>query len=70
MTSQYGAYALRAGLARLYARICLQHPRARVRNARTHAQECTHRPICDTYYFSTATVIPRTRHLVTLYVHC
>jgi hypothetical protein len=26
MTSQYGAYALRAGLARLYARMCMHSP--------------------------------------------
>ena len=43
MTSQYGAYALRGGLARLYARM------------RMHTR--THRPISNTYCFSTATMI-------------
>ena len=41
MTSQYGAYALHDGLARLHAR--------------THA--CTHRPISNTYCFATAAMI-------------
>ena len=41
MTSQYGAYAFRAGLARPHAR--------------THAH--TRRPISNTYCFSTATMI-------------
>jgi Fe-S oxidoreductase len=55
MTSQRGAYALLAGLARLYAHghaHALGYP-----HARTHAQTCTHRPICNTYCFSTATVV-------------
>jgi hypothetical protein len=36
----------------------------------THAQACTHRPIRNTYRFSTATVISWTRLIATLYVHC
>jgi hypothetical protein len=70
MTSQYGAYALRAGLTRLYARMrlhtptCLGYP-----HARTHAQACTHRPICNTYCFSTTTMVSWTRLNVTLYVN-
>jgi hypothetical protein len=47
VTSKYGAYALHAGLARLHARAHVPgYPRAR-----------THRPISNTYCFSTATVI-------------
>jgi hypothetical protein len=72
MTSQYGAYALRAGLARLYAHA---HTRPRVwvttcTHARTHAHACTQGPICNTYCFSTATIISWTRLNVTLCVHC
>ena len=44
-------------------------PRARV-PARTHAHSCTHRPIYNTYCFSNATMVTRTRLNVTLYVHC
>jgi hypothetical protein len=64
MTSQYGAYALRAGFAWLYARMRMhmpsrpvptwQHKGSRT-HARTHAR--THRPICNIYCFSTATMI-------------
>ena len=57
MTSQYGAYSLHAGLARLRARMLMHtrtRPRARV-PARTHAR--THRPTSYTYCFSTATMI-------------
>jgi hypothetical protein len=52
MTSQYGAYALRVGLARLHARMHMHTPMRRA-PTRTHA----HRQICNTYCFSTATVI-------------
>jgi hypothetical protein len=52
MTSQYGAYALRAGLEKLYAR------------TRKHA----HRPICNTYCFSAATML-RTRASLLRYMY-
>ena len=72
MTSQYGAYALRAALARLYARMGMHTPtRPLVRVPTfTHAHACTHRPICNTYCFSTTTMVPWTRLKVMLYVHC
>ena len=47
MTPQYGAYALRAGLVRLYARLRM--------HALKHAR--THRPINNTSFFITATMI-------------
>jgi hypothetical protein len=59
MTSQYGAYALRAGLARLHASMRMHTP-ARLgihMHARTHAQACTQRPVCITYYFSTTIML-------------
>jgi hypothetical protein len=37
MTSQHGTYALRAGLARLYARMCMNTPTRPGANARTNA---------------------------------
>jgi hypothetical protein len=53
MTSQYGAYALYAGLSRLNA--CMRmHMSTR---PGTHMHAGTHKPICDTYFFSTATMI-------------
>jgi hypothetical protein len=70
MTSQYGAYALYAGLARLCARMRMHtftRPGTHM-NARMHAQACTHRPICNAYCFSTATMVSRL--IVTSYVHC
>ena len=39
-------------------------------HAHTHAYACTHRPICDTYCFSTATMVSWTRLNVTLWIHC
>jgi hypothetical protein len=63
MTSQYGAYALRAGLARLHAQCACTRPRTRLSTC-THGR--THRPISNTYCFSTATMIRN----VTLNVHC
>ena len=61
MTSQYGANAMRAGLARLQARMRMHtHTPTRPGNhthARTHAHTCTHRPISNTYCFSTAIMI-------------
>ena len=62
MTSQYGAYAFDAGLARLHV-----HARA---HAPGYPHARTHRRISNTYSFSTATVVTRTRLDVTLYVHC
>ena len=60
MTSQYGAYALRAGLARLHARMSMRmHTPTRSgtnTHARKHAHACTHRPIISSYCFSTATM--------------
>jgi hypothetical protein len=46
MTSQYGAYVLHAGLARLYARMRMHTPSrpGAHMHARTHAQVCTHGP--------------------------
>jgi hypothetical protein len=53
-----------------YIRICAcTRRRARVFTC-THAQACTHRPICNAYSFSTATVASRMRLSVTLFVHC
>ena len=59
MTSQHGAYALRSELAKLYARMHM-HTLTRLgthMQARTDAQALTHRPICNTYCFSTATMV-------------
>ena len=56
MTSEYGACALHAGLIRVHARNAHAHPRIRV-PTRTHAHACTHRPISNTYCFSTAMMI-------------
>jgi hypothetical protein len=68
MTSQYGAYALRAGLARLYAHMRMHTPTRSGTHmrARMQAQACTHRPICNTYCSSTATMVSRTRLNVTV----
>jgi hypothetical protein len=57
MTSQYGTYALRAGLERLHALMSMHthvHAPARVSTS-THAH--TQRPISNIYCFSTATMI-------------
>jgi hypothetical protein len=43
MTSQHGAYALYAGLARLHARMRMHTPTC----PRTHMHVCTHRPISN-----------------------
>ena len=55
MTSQYGTCTLRAGLARLHAFMRMHTP-ARL-GTHTHAQACTHRPVCSTYCFSTAKMV-------------
>jgi kynurenine formamidase len=64
MTSQHDAYALSAGLERLYARMRIHtptHPGTHI-HARTHArkqaQAYSHRPICNKYCFSTAKIVP------------
>ena len=71
MTSQYGAYALRAGLARTYARMRVHTPTRSGTHmqARAHTHTHTHRPICNTYRFSTAEMASRTRLSITLYLH-
>jgi hypothetical protein len=73
MTSQHGAYALRVGLARLYALMRMHTPTpTRSGNhvrARTHAQACTHKPLRNTC-FPIATMVSLTRLNVTLHVHC
>jgi hypothetical protein len=66
MTSQAGAYALRTGLARLYARMRMPTPTPS--GVRTHAQACTHRPINNIYCFSTVTMVSCRCLSVTLYV--
>ena len=54
MTSQYGAYDLHVGLARLHAHAhTLGHTRAR-----------THTKICNIYCFSTATIIPESASML------
>ena len=57
MTSQYGAYALRAGLERLHTLTSMHTPTRPpgYPQARTHAR--TQRPISNIYCFSTATMI-------------
>ena len=59
LTSQYGAYALHTGLARLHALICMHTPTRSGTNmpARTHTRARAYRPISNTYCFSTATMI-------------
>ena len=68
-TSQLGAHALRGGLARLHALCACTRPRARVPTC-THARSRTHRPVRNTYCFSTAKNDSRTHLSVRLYVHC
>jgi hypothetical protein len=60
MTSQYGAYALRAEKARLHSRI------------RMHTHTHTHIPISNIYRFSTVTVIPGRASVLryTMYIVC
>ena len=58
MTSHYGAYALRAGLARLQCTYAHAHAHAPgYPHERTNAHAYTHRPVSNTYHFSTATII-------------
>jgi hypothetical protein len=65
MTSQYGAYALRAGLARLYARMRMHAPRGlgTHTHARTHARtrKHAHRDQYEILVFFTATMVSCTR---------
>ena len=69
MTSQHGAYALCAGLARLYARMRMHTSTRPGTHIHARASMHTHRPMCNTYCFSSATVVTRTRLNVTLSVH-
>jgi hypothetical protein len=55
VTSQHGAYALRAGLARLHALIRMHTPTRSGTNMPARAR--AYRPISNTYCFSTATMI-------------
>jgi hypothetical protein len=58
VTSQYGAYALRPGLASLHARMrmyTLTRPGTRM-YARTHARVHPHRSVSSTYCFLSATM--------------
>jgi hypothetical protein len=66
MTSEHGACALHAGLARLNARMLMHTPTRPV----THMHARTHRPVCNTYCFCTTTMLSWTRLSVTLCVHC
>jgi hypothetical protein len=68
MTSQYGVYKFHVGLARLHARV--QARACTCPHARKRVLAHTHRQICNTYCFSTPTVVPRTQLSVTLYVRC
>ena len=70
MTSQYGAYALRAGSARLHARMRMHTPTLPGTHMDKHAQTCTHSPIYNNYCFSSATTVSWTRLSVTLYGYC
>ena len=73
MMSQYGAYDLHAGLVRLHARkrtpAAVHPPTYTYACIRTHPLARAHTQICNTFLFSTATVVTRTRLIVTLYVH-
>ena len=66
MTSQHGAYAFRAVKARLHAPTRMHKPTLPGIRARTR----THTQICNTYYFSTATLASRTRLNITVNVYC
>ena len=60
MTSQYGAYALYAGYARLHARTRMH----------THPETRTHTQICNIYCLFHCSNDWRTRLCVTLQVYC
>ena len=64
MTSQHGAYALHAGLARLQTLMRMHTP------TRPSTHTPTHTHINNTYCFSTVTMVSWTRVSVALYVHC
>ena len=67
MTSQYGAYALHAGLARLHT-LTYSHAHAHTAGYQ-HAR--THRSISNTYCFSMARIIrERTSMLRYTYINC
>ena len=67
MTSQYGAYALHAGLARLHALISTHMPTC----PDTHMQARTHTQISKQYLLLFHGDNDSRMHLnITLYVHC
>jgi hypothetical protein len=66
MTSQYDAYALHAGLAKLHARMRMHAPTRPC----THMHVRTHKSISNTYCLFHGNSDSRTRLSVTLYVHC
>jgi hypothetical protein len=68
MTSEYGAYALHAGLARLHARMRMYTPG--YPHAHTHAHACTHRPVSNTSCFSAATMIRERASILRYKVRC
>jgi hypothetical protein len=73
MTSQYGTYALHAGLVRLHACMRMHAPTRSCTHiqSRKHAHACTHRSISNTYCFSTATMIRETASMLRFtYIAC
>ena len=66
MTSQYGSYALHVRLAWLHALMCMHTPT----RSNTHIHARTHRPLSNTYCFTTPTVVMRTHLNITLYINC
>jgi hypothetical protein len=67
MTSQYGTYPLHAGLERRYILIRTHMPTPP--DTHMHARKHTHKYVI-LIAFTTATMVSRTRLIVTLYVHC
>jgi hypothetical protein len=57
MTSQYGAYELRAGLASLHARMRKYRPTRPGNQMHARTRKHAHRPISNIYCFSTATMV-------------
>jgi hypothetical protein len=57
LTSQYGAYALRAGYAKLYVRIRMHTSTRSSTHMHARTRKHAHTPISNTYRFSTATMI-------------
>ena len=67
MKSQYGAYALRAGLARLHA--CMRMHTPTRPGTHMHARTCAHTQMCKTLLFH-GNNDSQTCLDITLYVHC